>query len=249
MSTFTISEGVALLQLEAGKANAMSAELLEALDAQLAQLESSDARAAVITGYDRFFSAGLALPTLIDLDRAAMRRFIERFNQVMVRVYDFPRPLVAAINGHAIAGGCVLALECDARLMAAGDFKIGLNEVQLGIGLPSVVVEALRLAVPPASLAPIALEGKLLSPAAARELGLVDEVVPANELTERARARAAELAAAPTAGYAQVKAALRRPGRDAMARFGGDETERWLDSWFSPPARARIGDAVARLRR
>src|SRR4051794_27933939 len=142
MDSFTISDGVALLSLSAGKANAMSAELLDILDAMFSRLEASDARAAVLTGYDRFFSAGLALPTLIDLDRPAMKRFIERFNVVMMRLFAQPRPVVAAINGHAIAGGCVLALQCDWRIMAEGDFKIGLNEVQLGIGLPSVVIES-----------------------------------------------------------------------------------------------------------
>src|SRR5207253_6852601 len=116
----TISDGVALLKLEAGKANAMSSELLETLDGLLAHLSHSDAAAAVITGYDRFFSAGLALPALIDLDRPAMKKFIGRFSEVMGRLFAERRPVVAAINGHAIAGGCVLALMCDARVMADG---------------------------------------------------------------------------------------------------------------------------------
>ncbi len=249
MDSFTTFDGVAVLRLQAGKANAMSVELLDLFESLLARLESSDARAAVIIGYQRFFSAGLALPTLIDLDRAAMRRFIERFNSVMARVFNQSRPMVAAINGHAIAGGCVLALQCDWRIMAEGDFKIGLNEVQLGIGLPSVVLESLRLSVPPSSLLPLALEGVLVAPARALELGLLHEVVAGDSLLDRAVARAGELAVAPSSGFSQVKAALRRPAREAMERFGGDETERWLDSWFSPPARERLTAAVARLRR
>jgi enoyl-CoA hydratase len=249
MESFSISDGVAFLTLSQGKANAMSVELLDRLDAIFSRLEQSDARAAVITGYDRFFSAGLALPTLIDLDRPAMRRFISRFSDVMVRIFSQPRPLVAAINGHAIAGGCVLALECDYRIMAEGDFKIGLNEVQLGIGLPSVVTEALRLAVPPSSLLPIAVEGQLIAPRTALQLGLVNEVVAPEKLAERAREKAVQLAAAPSSGVSQVKAALRRPAREVMERLGPDEIERWLDTWFSDAARARLTDAVSRLKR
>jgi enoyl-CoA hydratase len=243
----TISDGVALLTLSLGKANAMSSEMLETLDGLLEQLERSDAGAAVITGYDRFFSAGLALPTLIDLDRPAMKKAIGLFARVMARLYAQKRPVVAALNGHALAGGCVLALMCDLRIMAEGDFKIGLNEVQLGIGLPAVVIEALRAAVPPSSLVPLSLEGQMMSPSRARELGLVDEVVAPSELLPRALARAKVLANNPMAGVAQVKAALRRPVLEAMQHH--DEIENWLDTWFSPPARERVAAAVAKLRR
>jgi enoyl-CoA hydratase/carnithine racemase len=249
MESFSISDGVALLTLSQGKANAMSVQLLDTLDELVTRLEESRARAAVVTGYERFFSAGLALPTLIDLDRAAMKRFIERFNSVMARLFAQPMPVVAAVNGHAIAGGCVLALMCDLRLMARGDFKIGLNEVQLGIGLPSVVIETLRIAVPPASLLPIAVEGRLVSPDQALALGLVDELLAPEELLPRALESARRLAEAPSPGVAQVKAALRRPAREAILRYGDDETDKWLDSWFSPEARERLSSAVARLRR
>src|SRR5688572_13882880 len=99
-------DDLALLRLRGGKANSMSRELLEGLKELVAQLASSDARAVVITGYEKFFSAGLALPSLIDLDRAAMREFIGGFESAMMAVFQLQRPVVAAINGHAIAGGC-----------------------------------------------------------------------------------------------------------------------------------------------
>jgi enoyl-CoA hydratase len=155
--------------------------------------------------------------------------------------------VVAAVNGHAIAGGCVLALQADYRLMAAGDFQIGLNEVQLGIGLPLVVIESLKLVVPGPSLLPIALQGRLLSPAHARELGLVEEVVPAAELVARALDKARALAAVPQSGFRQVKAALRRPALEALARGASDENERWLDSWFSDTGQRLLREAVRRL--
>jgi enoyl-CoA hydratase len=242
-------DDVAVLRITGGKANAMSAELLDTIERLIDGFEAGPARAAVIIGYERFFSAGLALPTLIDLDRPAMKRFIERFGHVMMRVFQCPRPIVAAINGHAIAGGCVLALECDWRIMVDADARTGLNETQLGIGLPSSVLEPLKLAVPPASLVPIAYEGRLFSPPEALALGLVHELAPLNELEERAVTRARALAGVPSSAVAQVKLGLRRAAIEWIERHSAEETERWLDTWFSDAARARLTDAISRLKR
>jgi enoyl-CoA hydratase len=240
---------VAVLRLQGGKANAMTEELLDAIERLVDDFERGPARAAVLTGYERFFSAGLALPSLIDLDRPAMLRFISRFGDVMLRVFACPKPVVAAINGHAIAGGCVLALQCDWRFMVEKDAKIGLNETQLGIGLPSSVLEPLRLQVPPASIVPVAYEGKLFAPSEALELGLVHELSPAADLEARAVARARGLAAVPSTAVAQVKLGLRRATIETIRARAGEETERWLDTWFSPAARERLTAAVERLRR
>ena len=242
-------DDVAILRVQGGKANAMDAALLDMIERLVDEFAAGPARAAVLTGYERFFSAGLALPSLMDLDRATMRRFIGRFTDVMVRVFSCPKPIVAAINGHAIAGGCVLALQCDWRVLVRDDVKIGLNETQLGIGLPSAVLEPLRLQLPPGSLVPIAYEGKLFTPAEALELGLVDELAPARDLEPRALVRARALAAVPSAAVAQVKLGLRRATIETMRRYGDEEAERWLDTWFSPPAQARLAQAVAQLRR
>jgi enoyl-CoA hydratase len=239
---------LAVLRLSGGKANSLTPALLDDLDLHLAEILASDAAAVVLTGEGRFFSAGLALPALVDLQRGAMRTFMGVFSTVMVRLFAADRPVIAAINGHAIAGGYVLALQCDERIAAGGDYRIGLNEVQLGIGLPASVVEPLRLAVPPSSFGPVALEGGLFKPEVARALGLVHEVVPAPELEQRAMERAEQLAAIPRRAYAQAKAAFRRPALEAIALLEESERERWLDTWFSEPAQARLQAAVAKLR-
>jgi enoyl-CoA hydratase len=166
----------------------------------------------------------------------------------MTRVFACPRPIVAAINGHAIAGGCVLALQCDWRILVQADAKIGLNETQLGIGLPSSVLEPLRLQVPAASLLPIAYEGKLFSPPEALALGLVHELSPAGELEARATERAQALAQVPAAALAQVKLGLRRATVEIIRRDAEGESERWLDTWFSPEGQRRLNAAVQRLR-
>jgi enoyl-CoA hydratase len=138
---------VAVLRMNAGKANAIGPAFLQQLGAQLDAL--GDARALVITGYQAFFSAGLDLPALLALDQDQMSAFIASFGASMLRVFELPLPVVAAVNGHAVAGGCVLAVQCDHRMMADTNGRIGLKEVALGIGLPPVVVETLRSQVRP----------------------------------------------------------------------------------------------------
>ncbi len=244
-----MDDDVAVLRLEGGKANAMTPDLLDTIERMIDGFERSPATAAVLTGYERYFSGGLALPHIIDFDIVEMRGFIEHFARAMTRVFACGKPIVAALNGHAIAGGCVLALTCDWRI-AVDDpgVRIGLNETQLGIGLPAIVLEALRTAVPPASLSPIAIEGTLFAPADALALGLVHEVVPAGKLLERATAKARSYAALPSAAVAQVKHALRAHSLETVARTAEADTARWLETWFSPEARSRLRAVVARLR-
>jgi enoyl-CoA hydratase len=236
-----------ILRMQAGKANAMNPELVRRLAALCEELEASDARALVLTGDGRSFSAGLALPQLIDLDRATMRTFMAEFKRAMLRVFQLPMPVIAAIDGHAIAGGCVLASQCDVRIAADRPLKIGVNEVQLGIGLPAVVIETLRLFLPAASLLPVALSGGLFEPREALALGLLDEVVAPEQLLARACERARELAAIPRAAYAQVKLAWRGPAVEAIERSEDALAEQWLDTWFSSEAQTRLRAIVARL--
>ena len=238
--------GVAVFRLQGGKANAIDQAFIDRLGGLLDELQQTDARALVITGYDRYFSAGLALPALVGLDRRAMHRFITAFDDVMLRLFQCPLPTLAAINGHAIAGGCVLALQADYRMMADGPAQIGLSEAQLGIALPPIVIETLRSQMPPASLIPVAYEGRLLGPSVAVLLGLVHEVVPAAELGARAVERVARLAGAKGQAFAAIKHELRQPAVAAI-RQNSEGVERWLDCWFSDEGQAAIEQVVRKI--
>jgi enoyl-CoA hydratase len=211
--------------------------------------ELGDAAAAVITGQGSVFSAGLDLPALVEVDRAALRGFMERFDELILRLFELPQPLIAAVNGHAIAGGCVLALQADVRIAAARDLRIGLNETQLGIALPAVVLETLRWQVPGTSLPAIALEGRLFAPREALQVGLLHDVVPEAELLDRAMQRAKALAALPPLGVRQVKAALRRPVADAIRAHRSAQSQVWLEGWFSPAGQKTLRAAIERLKR
>ena len=238
---------VALIRLENGKGNAIGPSFLDRLESLLGQL--GEARAAVITGQGSVFSAGLDLPALVDLDRVRMRAFVLRFETAMMRVFELPIPLVAAVNGHAVAGGCVLALQADVRIGADREARIGLNETQLGIGLPSLVVETLRWQVPGPSLAALALEGRLVSPREAVQLGVLHELAPEAELLPRALQRASSLAALPPAGIRMVKESLRRPAAAVARANAVADADRWLDTWFAHDSQKRLYETVARLKK
>src|SRR5262249_23939841 len=161
-----------------------------------------------------------------------------------------PRPVVAAVNGHAIAGGCVLALQADQRIMARGGAEMGLSEVALGVGLPAGVVETLRCQVPASTLMPVALEAKLLASEDALKHGLADGVAAPEELLARALARAEQLAELPTPAFAHAKGQLRKPVADAVrAALKGGDSARWVDVWLSPEAQERVAAAIARLKK
>jgi enoyl-CoA hydratase len=238
---------LAILVMRAGKGNAINLEMLDALDAALDAFDESAAPALVLTGVGTTFCVGLDLPAIVGADRQGVRAIMDRMHSVFLRIFRMPHPVVAAVNGHAIAGGCVLVQQADYRIMADGKFKTGLNETQLGVGLPAIVIESTRFHVPARALSCVALEGQLYSPAGACAVGLIDEV--ADDGAARALGKARELAAVPGAAYAHVKAGLRAP---YIARAEAEHEaalERWLDTCFSDDARWRMGEVVARLTR
>jgi enoyl-CoA hydratase/carnithine racemase len=242
---------VTVMTLSAGKANALDAALLDVITQTVDTVVADGARALVITGEGTTFSGGLALPSLIDLDRARIRALMATLRVAMQRVLEAPIPVVAAINGNAIAGGCVLALMCDARIMVQrterGAPRIGLNEAQLGLGLPAIVLEVARGKLPVGSHVPVMYEGGLFEPAAARAIGLVDEVVTPDQFEARVLERAVELAGAAPVAFAQIKRAHLAPIVEAIERTDARETEPWLDTWFSPEGQRRLREAVARI--
>jgi enoyl-CoA hydratase/carnithine racemase len=238
---------VAVLHMESGKANAMSAQFLDALSGMFNDL--GDAKAAVIVGNEKIFSAGLDLPSIIDLPRKPLTAFMARFEAVMLQAFELPIPLVAAISGHAIAGGAVLALQADVRIAVDREaLRIGFNEAQLGMGLPSMVIEPLREQVPGPSLTPLVLTGELFGPHQALKLGFLHEVAPEGELLQRAVQKARAFAALPSGGVRNIKSALRKPIADRIRGMSGVANDRFADIWFAPDTQLALRATVAKLK-
>ncbi|HZS47562.1 MAG TPA: enoyl-CoA hydratase/isomerase family protein [Blastocatellia bacterium] len=232
-------EDVEVIQLNLGSANAINPQFLEHLNQRLSDVEQTGAKAALITGYEKFFCAGLDLVTLFDLSRSEMEAFVGNFKQTFLRLFSFPKPVVAAINGHAIAGGCVMALGCDYRVMGRGTSLIGLNEIKLGIALPTIVLEFVKAALPPHSFPQVLYMGGLFQPQKAVTLHLIDELVESSSVLRRSIAVAGE--------FGNYGAAFSQIKKDTRASFveqirAADNTSEWLDLWFSDETRRVLGE-------
>jgi enoyl-CoA hydratase len=244
-----LTDGVAEIRLGCGKANALNPRSVSAVARAFEDAEHAGSRGVVLTGYDRYFSAGLDLVSLYDLERPAMDAFVREFDRTMLRVFAFPRPVVAAVNGHAVAGGCILALACDARLVREDDdVRIGLNEIRLGLPFPASALEIARQAIPTAALESVLYGGALYRPAEALGRGFIDGLASGGDVRAEALVLCRRLCEAPTDAFATIKGALKDPAvRRASAAL--DELRRaFVDAWFSPEARRRIGEARSRLR-
>lgn len=218
-----------------GPANALDPVLVARLGASLDEAEASG-RPLVLTGNGRFFSAGLDLAALPE-DRDAMGAFVDAFDELVRRLFLFPCPTVAAVNGHAVAGGAILATACDVRIGATGGYRIGVSEVQLGVIFPAAAFEVLRAAIPPERSAEVLLRGRLTGPEDALANGFLHELAEPEALAARAAERAEELGALPRAAYAHTKRELRGGFAERASRLAAEKREGFLDTWFSQESR------------
>ncbi|HZP40622.1 MAG TPA: crotonase/enoyl-CoA hydratase family protein [Candidatus Binatia bacterium] len=202
---YAVHGHVGEITLDDGKVNAMSLPFFEGLNAALDRAEAEKPLAVVVTGRDGVFSAGLNLKVLPTLPPDELRRTMIAFGRTMLRVFTFPIPTVAAVSGHAVAGGAILMLACDLRHAADGPFRIHLNEVAIGLALPSWAIAVAHSAIPSRWHTEAILHARLYGPADALERGIVDAVVPPERLLESARAAAAALAPLDQTAYAISK--------------------------------------------
>jgi enoyl-CoA hydratase/carnithine racemase len=200
--------GVRLLTLDRPPANAIDEELLGDLGTALTAAKHDDSvRALILTGAGRFLSGGFDL-VVPRRDDAAARRIAELYRDTHLALLELPKPTIAMVQGHAIAGGTVLALACDYRLGLDADYKVGLNEVAIGASFPRVALEIVRLRLTHARAAELLLGAALYPASQAVRLGIVDELLPADKLESTVLRRAARMGAFPRESYAHTKAAL-----------------------------------------
>lgn len=228
-------DDVVVLRLAHGRVNALDLDLCIAIRSALA--DHAEAGAVVLTGAGSCFSAGVDLKRLVDGGPGYVEEFLPALNGAFLAVFDHPRPIVAAVNGHAIAGGCVIAAGCDHRLMSGG--RIGLTELAVGVPFPLVALEIVRYVAGPLS-GELMLGGRLLEPAEAAAKGLVEALGP-EELLDRAISRAQDLARVPVATYRLTKEQLHRPVHAAIDAARAEDDSRVDEIW-------RSGDSLAGIR-
>jgi enoyl-CoA hydratase len=243
-------DGIELIHIQHGKANAIDHELLEGLREALAEITRRDARAVVITGSGSIFSAGVDLFKVVEGGADYVSELLPVLSTALREIAAFPKPLVAAVNGHAIAGGCILACACDYKIMAEGSGRAGVPELRVGVPFPAVPLEIVRMVVPQRYLQEVVLLGRTYEPEDARERGLIDEIVPARELEKRALAVALEMATVGGASFAVTKRQLREPCLAAMkvtAKLFDHEVEtRWKARETHQAIRAFLEKTVGR---
>lgn len=240
---------VAILRMDKGRGNAIDAPLVEDLIEASGQLSADDGVGAVLlaSAHPKLFSPGLDLVGLMAYDRPAMERFMRRFAEMVWALYELKKPLVAAVGGHAIAGGCVLALTAEYRILKRGGFNIGLNEVRVGLPLPWSVALLLRSSIRPERLCEAGLLGRNFADEEALSAGLVQELAPAEGFEDLCLSRIEEFAEKDPVAYATTKAYLRSA---TVAEMKGNEQglmRDFMTSWFSDATRARIRATIEAL--
>jgi enoyl-CoA hydratase len=240
------SGDVAVVWIDRPPANALDLDLLAEGDDVRQQLAGSQPGAVVITGRERFFSAGLDLKATPSLSAGEQRHTVDGINRLFAGWYAFPRPVVAAVNGHAIAGGLILALCADHRVCAT-EGKLGLTELRAGLPYPVAAISVVRAELKPSTARRLVLGAALVEPDEALALGVVDELRPRDEVLTRAVEVATGLAALPAGSYTQVKRQLRGPAIDAIERaLAGGAGDPVLGTWIGDETRAAAAGLLAR---
>ena len=245
----TIDHGaIRELRMARPPVNALDPALCAELGRAIGEAIAAGASGLVLSGGPKVFSAGLDVPFLVRLgdDRTALRNAWEGFFAVARALVHAPVPVVAALGGHAPAGGCVLALCCDYRVMAAGDFRIGLNETQVGLVAPEGIQRLMRRAVGTARAERLLVAGELVEAERALRIGLVDELAPPEEVTARAIARLQHLLALPREAMSHTRRIARADMIEALEPEH-IELDRFVEAWYAEGTQAALKALVAKL--
>ncbi len=235
------SDGIATLVLSRGKVNALNGDVVDQLKGRLQALKDDpETTAIIITGSGKFFSFGFDIPEFLSFTRAQFTNYLLNFTELYTYLFRYPKPVVAALNGHTIAGGCMLALACDHRLMVTGKARIALNEIGFGSSVLAGSTEMLRFWMGNSNATQVLYSGALYSAEDALNLGLIHQVVSESELMESARRSAVELGSKHLPAFAGVKNLLRGPIVEEMHRREKQSIEEFVQIWYSETTWANL---------
>ena len=244
----TIEHGEILeLRLDRAPVNALNHALVKELRAAVEKAPTEGARAIVLSGSPGMYSAGLDVPELLGYDRAGMSRFWQDFFALLRGIALSPIPVAAAITGHSPAGGAVMAIFCDTRFAAEGKFKIGVNEVQVGLPVPRVILAALTRLLGQRQAERLAVRGLLLSPADALAAGLVDQLAAPEEVIPAAVVWCREILALPPAAMAVTRQSLRGDFKTLFDALSAGTQEEMTAAWFGEEPQRVLRALVAQL--
>ena len=224
-------DGVWVLAVTRPPVNAIDLSLVREVTERLREAAASAAcRAVVVTGTGNAFSAGIDVRVVPTYDAATRAEMVRGINRMVADLYGLAKPTVAAINGHALGGGLVVALACDVRFAAVGTYKLGLTEVTAGVPFPAGPLAVVRAELDPATVRVLALSGMVMQPDDPMAGRFIDRLLPGDQLVPAAVERAA--LAAQASAYAAVKQQVRAPTLAAIERVIADDTDPLLRVWL-----------------
>lgn len=251
MSTIVVEyrDAVAVAKLNRGVTNALDPELVNELGEVLRTIEQDSGVNGLVlaSASDKFFSIGFDLPKLFEFPRPEFEKFFGLFNRVCLSLYTLSKPTVAAITGHATAGGCILALCCDYRFIAAGRKLMGLNEIKLGVPIPCLPDSILRYVVGVRNARDIIDSGEFYESAACLKMGLVDEVLPIEEVLTRAVEKARSVGSSPREAFALTKRSRVEEVERRVLTDSEEQDRVFLDCWYSAEARRRLRETIKKF--
>jgi len=233
--------GIATVRINRPKVNALNERLIDELSGAFRDMSGdTETKAVVLTGEGSFFSFGFDIPELIDYEKGSFHKFVSKFSMLVRDVFMYPKPVTAALNGHTVAGGCILAIACDLRVMSQGKAKIALNELTFGSTVFTSIVEMLRYTVGSANAQRLLYSGKMNTAEEALALGLVDEIRPAEEVLEAATNFASGLSSLNADAFRSVKKLLRKTAYERMQAEEGRAVSEFVDIWYSQETRRNL---------
>jgi enoyl-CoA hydratase len=242
------SRGIHRLTMDHGP-NALDPALMAALQDHLGQLADDGAPAVILTSsHPTLFCPGWNLKLLADADRQAVSAFLQDFNALIMKLFSYPGPTAAAIGGHAVAAGCLLALCCDLRVMANGQARQGLSELNLGVPIPAGSLQMLRARLSSPAVDDLVFRCEGCTATRALELGIVHRTAEAADTLAVTDLEMASLAGRPRRAFVESKRFLLAEVWERMRMGSPEEDAAFLDCWFEDQTRERIVSAASRLR-
>ncbi|MBU4583065.1 MAG: enoyl-CoA hydratase/isomerase family protein [Proteobacteria bacterium] len=247
MNSIKVSKesGITMVTMSRGKVNAVNEAFVDELGAVFNDLASdADTKAVILTGDGKFFSFGFDIPELLNYPKNDFTRYLKKFSSMYTQMFLFQKPVIGAINGHATAGGCILALTCDFRIMVTGKAKIALNELNIGAAVFAGSVGMLKSAVGERNAEKVLLTGAMYTAEDAQRIGLVDSVTSEEKLMAEAKRIAEGFSQKNPDAFKTLKNLLRRPAADCFGRSEEDSILDFIEIWYSEPTQEVLKGVV-----
>lgn len=227
-------EGIVIVTLTRGKVNALNVHVIEEMtDCFNTIADDPEVKAVIITGKGKFFSFGFDIPEFLHYPKEDFVRYLNKFTDFYTALFLYPKPVIAALNGHTIAGGCMIAISCDYRIMTSGKAKIALNEINFGSSLFAGSVEMMKLLLGQRKAEEAIYSGAMYSASEAYQLGLIDRVSTTEQIGSEAKNVARMYASKDGVAFKSIKNLLRKPAAEEMRKRERDSIREFVDIWYS----------------